>query len=270
MSAGSKQFFAFYLRLILLISAIWIVFLPLTRAGSLPPNFVYLHQVDPTIIQDIRYYGSHNFIGRRIKGYHAPTCILTKQAALALAKVQRDLRKQSLSLKVYDCYRPQMAVNDFVRWSHDPQAKKMKTEFYPREPKDKLFDRGYIAKRSGHTRGSTVDLTIVPLPYKQPAPYKYSPHAAPCYAPVAQRYDDGSLDMGTGYDCLDDLSHALTKQVSSQVYKNRMLLRKLMLKYGFKPFDKEWWHFTLANEPYKDHYFNFPIKAPGSPKAKKH
>lgn len=139
--------------------------------AKMPKSFAYLKDVAPSILQDIRYAGYHNFMGRPVQGYYAKECILTRQAADALKKVQTALLRSHLSLKVYDCYRPQMAVNNFVVWSKKPNDTKMKTEFYPRVPKNRLFELGYIAKQSGHTRGSTVDLTIVPIPTPQEANY---------------------------------------------------------------------------------------------------
>jgi len=206
-------------------------------ANPLPEGFVYLKNVAPTIIQEIRYGGSHNFIGRPIKGYETPACILTKPAAMALSNVQKDLNKKNLSLKVFDCYRPQIAVDDFIAWSKDENDQKMKAEFYPFVDKSELFNLGYIASKSGHTRGSTTDLTIVSLKTGK------------------------ELDMGTNFDYMDPLSHNDNKHIGELAYQNRMILKDTMEKYGFAPYEKEWWHFTLKNEPYPDTYFNFPIKA---------
>ena len=230
-------------------------------ATALPTGFVYLKDVDPSILQDIRYAGYHNFMGRPVKGYDAKECILTKPAAIALAKVQADLLKSNLSLKVYDCYRPQQAVNDFVAWSRQPKEAKMKQEFYPRVAKDHLFSDGYIAAKSGHSRGSTMDLTIVPIPTPQQANYHRGQKLVACFAPYHNRYRDNSIDMGTGFDCADTTAYPSSKNVSLVAYQHRQLLRHIMQKYGFQPYDKEWWHFTLKNEPFKNTYFNFPIKA---------
>jgi len=197
---------------------------------ALPNQFVYLKDVDPSILQEMRYAGYHNFIGRPIKGYETGTCILTKPAAQALSKVQHELLKQSLSLKVYDCYRPTMAVLDFITWSRDVKHQEMKQEFYPAINKADMFRLGYVAEKSGHSRGSTVDLTI------------------------------NSLEMGTNYDYMDTLSHADNREINAIAYQHRMLLRTLMMKHGFQPYEKEWWHFTLDNEPYPNTYFNFKVK----------
>lgn len=201
-----------------------------TSAMALPINFVYLSDADPSIKQDIRYYSANNFIGERIHGYEAPTCILTRDAALKLAAIQRQLQQQSLSLLVYDCYRPQQAVDHFVAWSEDPFDQRNKQAYYPHVDKRNLFYEGYISKSSGHTRGSTVDLTIV------------------------------NLAMGTHFDYLDPLSHPLSKQIKGQARQNRFLLRNIMLQHGFIPLATEWWHFTLADEPYPVTYFNFPVR----------
>ena len=180
---------------------------------SLPSGFVYLKDIDPSIQQDIRYAGEHNFVGRPIKGYEKATCILTKPAAQALKKVQTDLRKKKLSLKVYDCYRPQMAVDDFYQWSKNASDTKMKAEFYPNVDKSMLFNSGYIARYSGHTMGSTVDLTIVPVPAPKQATYTDGQKLQACYAPLNQRFKDNSIDMGTGFDCLDPHAHYAYKQI---------------------------------------------------------
>lgn len=231
-----------------------------TNLHALPNDFVYLKDVAPSIMQDMRYADYHNFIGRPIKGYEAETCILTEQAAKALAKVQRQLSKSSLSLKVYDCYRPTMAVEDFMMWSKDFTHQEMKKEFYPRVNKANVFKLGYVAERSGHSRGSTVDLTVVPMPAPVQAEYKKGQPLVSCIASYQHRFRDNSIDMGTGFDCLDVLASGDNTNVNARAYQNRMRLRQIMMQHGFKPYEKEWWHFTLADEPYPDTYFNFLIK----------
>ena len=171
----------------------------------MPRGFVYLRDVDPTIVQDIRYAGSHNFVGRPIRGYLAAECILSAPAANALATVQRMLAEKKLSLIVWDCYRPKRAVEDFVQWSRDPAHAEMKAEFYPRTDKDKLFALGYLARRSAHSRGSTVDLGIVPADVSSAPPPNPSQPLKACTAPKGERFEDGTIDFGTGYDCLDVL-----------------------------------------------------------------
>lgn len=229
-------------------------------AFALPQGFVYLSDIDPSIMQDMRYAGYHNFIGRPIKGYQTGTCILTQVAAQQLKLVQTQLSKQGLSLKVYDCYRPQMAVEDFYNWSRDPKQRQMKAEFYPRTEKSELFDLGYIARQSGHSRGSTMDLTIVAKNAPAQAIYKPGQALVACYAPYNQRYRDNSIDMGSGFDCLDPIATVSYSGVSKQAHTHRKLLHDIMVKNGFDPYYKEWWHFTLKNEPYPNTAFNFEVK----------
>lgn len=228
-------------------------------AEPMPNTFVYLSIIVPSILQDIRYAGYHNFMGRPVKGYNAKECILTKQAARQLKKVQSDLKSSGLSLKVYDCYRPVSAVQDFVDWSHN-KDESMKAEFYPNIDKKTAFRKGYIARRSSHSRGSTVDLTIVPIPTLHQATYHRGQKLIPCFAPYVIRYRDNSIDMGTGYDCLDPHANTLHEDIPIVAKSNRLLLRNVMMKHQFEPYDKEWWHFTLKDELYPDDYFSFPIK----------
>lgn len=229
-------------------------------AEMIPPGFVNIEEVIPSVLLDIRYYGEHNFVGKRVDCYHAPKCILTKKAAYALASVQKDLEPFSLSLKIYDCYRPQRAVDHFVRWAKDVDDTKTKKEFYSNVNKANLFRDGYIDSRSGHSRGSTVDLTIVPLPAAFERQYDPQEEQAECYLPAAQRFPDSSVDMGTGFDCFHELSHTANKNIGEKQRMNRLLLKSLMEKHGFRNYDKEWWYFTLNSEPYPDTYFNFVIE----------
>lgn len=226
---------------------------------ALPSGFVYLHKAVPTVVQDMRYAGSHNFMGRPVQGYEASTCILSKEAAQHLSQVQQALRPLGLSLKVYDCYRPVAAVEDFMAWSKQPALQQMKAEFYPRVNKADFFHLGYVAEKSGHNRGSTIDLTIVPIPTPVQANYQPGQPLTACTAPLNQRFHDNSIDMGTGYDCLDERAHVFNEQISKTAYQHRMLLRTVMLNHGFEPYEKEWWHFTLKDEPYPNTYFNFPV-----------
>ncbi len=232
-------------------------------AQKIPDDFVELHQIAPKILYDIRYITNHNFVGRPIKGYEAARCLLTRPAALALANVEKELLQSSLSLKVYDCYRPQQAVDDFAQWSTKPHLQQMKKEFYPRVDKNQSFKLGYVAYKSGHSRGSTVDLTIVNLPVSQSSnTFHQGQPLIPCYAPYLERFQDGSINMGTGYDCFDKLANYTirSRNIGIIAFQNRSLLRKLMKKYGFVPYNNEWWHFTLKKEPYPNTYFNFTIK----------
>lgn len=229
-------------------------------ADVMPDTFVHIEEVIPNALLDIRYFGEHNFLGVNVDGYYASTCILTRQAAQALANVQKDLAPFNMTLKIYDCYRPQQAVDHFVRWAKDIDDTKTKKEFYPTVDKRNLFRDGYIAERSGHSRGSTVDLTIVPLPAPIQPAYKAGDPLKECYLPAGVRFADNSLDMGTGFDCFHQLSHPENKDLGPQQRSNRLLLKTLMAKYGFRNLPEEWWHFTLNNEPHPDTYFNFPVK----------
>ena len=223
-------------------------------------NFIDLQKVIPDVFMDIRYYGIHNFLGEKVDGYLAPKCILTKEAAQALAGVQKDLVPYSMTLKIYDCYRPQRAVNHFVRWAKDIEDTKTMREFYPTIDKRNLFRDGYIDSKSGHSRGSTVDLTIVPLPAPAQAEYISGQKLSECYLPTEQRFGDNSIDMGTGFDCFHELSNTQNANIGRQQKINRLLLKSLMEKHGFKNYDKEWWHYTLKNEPYPNTYFDFVIE----------
>lgn len=229
-------------------------------AGKRPRNFVELQTLIPDAIIEMRYAGPNNFIGRPIPGYRAPLCLLTRDAAQALRCAADALRQRGFVIKVYDCYRPQTAVNAFIAWSHDPGDQKMKAEFYPEINKRSLFGGGYIASRSGHSRGSTVDLTIVPLSGKH-APF--DPGASPiraCDSQAGVRTDDGSADMGTGYDCFSTLSHTRSSKVNETQRANRLLLHAAMRECGFINNRKEWWHYTLADEPYPGTFFDFPVE----------
>ena len=205
--------------------------------------FVALSDVAPSILQDIRYDTRHNFVGRRIDGYRRPLCILTRQAADGLRKVQAQLVRQGYTLKVYDCYRPQRAVDHFVRWAKDLADEKMKAEFYPNVAKDRLFADGYIAEKSGHSRGSTMDLTLVRLPPAFQRPYHPGEPLKACFAPRGQRFPDNTVDMGTGYDCFDVKSYTRAV-VNSGERKNRNRLLKAMSRHGFRNYKREWWHFS--------------------------
>lgn len=246
----------------LLISALAMAaLLPQTlRADALPGSFVHIQEVIPDALMDIRYYTDHNFLGVRVDGYEAPACILTRQAAQALANVQKDLAPFSMTIKIYDCYRPQRAVDHFVRWAKDVNDTKTRKEFYPTVEKKNLFKDGYIAERSSHSRGSTVDLTIVSLPAPIQPPYVAGQPLKECTLPQGVRFADNSLDMGSGYDCFDVASHPENINLSPQHRAHRLLLKTLMAKYGFRNYDQEWWHFTLNHEPYPETYYDFPVK----------
>ncbi len=221
--------------------------------------FVSLQDADPSILVEARYYSNYNFVGQRIRGYNAPKCIITRQAAEALASVQTELKAFSLSLKVYDCYRPQRAVDDFVEWAKDLSDTRMKKDFYPTVAKRDLFRKGYIAKKSSHSRGSTVDLTIVPLPLPEQPNYEARNGLVECHLDYEKRFKDKSLDMGTAYDCFHPLSHTLNPEIERIQKINRLLLKLIMEKYGFTNLPEEWWHYTLRGEPFPNRFFDFEI-----------
>ena len=229
----------------------------LALAASAPSEFVALDQVDPTILQDMRYATKYNFVGRRIHGYREPLCILTRDAARALRRAQKTLRPKGYSLKVYDCYRPTRAVDQFARWAENPADQKMKREFYPHVDKRRAFELGYIAHRSGHSRGSTVDLTLVRLPPDtQPA---WDGRRRSCVDRYRRRFADNSVNMGTGYDCIDPRAHTLDSRITGRAHRNRLLLRDTLDAAGFDDYANEWWHFTLRGERYPDRSFDFPV-----------
>jgi len=221
--------------------------------------FVALRDVDPTILTEMRYSTAHNFIGRPIAGYRQPVCILTRQAAEVLSHVQTEVRRRGYTLKVYDCYRPQRAVDDFVAWGKRLSDQRMKREFYPRVDKRRVFKDGYIATKSGHSRGSTLDVTLVRRPPGPVGRYRRGQALADCAAPRAVRFRDNSVDMGTGYDCFDPLSHPFNARITGAQRRNRLLLRHAMYREGFKGLETEWWHFTLRDEPFPETFFDFPV-----------
>lgn len=214
------------------------------------PQLVALRTVAPQVQQDMRYFGRDNFMGRPVAGYEAAQCWLSRPAALSLAAVQRELAGQGMRLKVFDCYRPQAAVDDFVRWGRDLQDQKNKPAYYPRVPKSELFQRGYIAEKSGHSRASTVDLTVLVVDGARASRSVRGPLA-----------DGQEVDMGTPFDLFDERSHTDNAEQSPDVQYNRRWLRSLMQRHGWRNLPEEWWHFTLENEPYPDRYFDIPVRA---------
>ena len=227
--------------------------------AELPARFVYLSAVARTIRQDIRYAGIHNFTGRPVDGYQANECILTERAADALQKVQTELAGKDLSLIVWDCYRPMRAVRDFIHWSRSQQSPLMKAEFFPNTNKSQFFARGYLSRHSAHSRGSTVDLGLVPSAVRAPPTFDAAMPLVPCTAPKGARFDDGTIDFGTGYDCLDPLAGTNNPNVSKEVHLNRILLQRFMQQYGFRSYFREWWHFELVDDPFRGRSFDFPI-----------
>lgn len=241
---------------------IFIFFLTLSVqlfSQNIPEGFVEIREVIPDIILDLRYLTNHNFLGVPVEGYKSEKCFITKNAADSLAKVQAELKRFGLSLKIYDAYRPQRAVNHFVRWAKDLSDTLTKKEFYPTIDKSRLFEDGYIAEKSGHSRGSTIDLTIVPIPLPYQLAFDVNDQCE-CFESIDKRFKDNSIDMGTGYDCFNVHSHTENPELTPQQRANRLLLKSLMDKYGFKNLPEEWWHFTLRNEPFPITYFDFEIE----------
>ena len=203
---------------------------------KMPQGFVVLSDVIPDVIQEIRYHSTYNFVGTRVDGYEEPVALITRQAAEALKAVNRELMAQGYRIKVYDTYRPQRAVSHFVRWAKAISDTLTKQSFYPEVDKRLLFKLGFIASKSGHSRGSTIDLTLV------------------------HTQSGKEVDMGGVFDYFGQLSHPSYQQITKEQKANRMLLRRVMMKHGFVPLSTEWWHFTLKNEPYPDTYFDFPVR----------
>lgn len=227
MGAGEMKFQSLILMLLLSTTLL---------AQIVPSGFVNLKETVPSIDVELRYYGENNFMGQRIDGYEAPICYVSISAAQALKAVQEELSSFGLGLKLFDGYRPQRAVNHFVRWAKDLNDTTMKGSYYPNVQKSELFEKGYIAARSGHSRGSTVDLTLIDIATSK------------------------DLDMGTGFDFFSPLSSPTSREVTQQQRANRLLLRSLMLRHGFRPLEEEWWHFTLENESYPTTYFDFLVR----------
>ncbi|MBO4165161.1 M15 family metallopeptidase [Micromonospora sp. MMS20-R2-23] len=239
---------------------------PTPTGPRAPTDVVLLSEVDPSIVVDIRYAGPHNFVGRPVDGYDEPLCLLTRTAAEALRRVQDAARAQRLSLRVYDCYRPQRAADEFVRWAKDPAAQQTKAEFYPRVAKSKLFADGYLGAPTAHSRGSTLDLTLEPRPAPPRTSYAPGRPLVACTDPADRRFADGSLDMGTGFDCFDPLAHTADPRVTGAARTHRQLLERLMTQEGFVNYDREWWHYRYADEPYPDTYFDFPVARASLPR----
>jgi D-alanyl-D-alanine dipeptidase len=223
-------------------------------------GFVDAATVVPDLVVEMRYTTAQNFMGRPIPGYKAPRCYLTKAAADGLKCAAEGLRGHGYALKVYDCYRPQRAVNAFVAWGRDLRDQKMKQAFYPEVDKRNLFHQNYIASRSGHSRGSTVDITITPLARKVATSEAGPAEIRACDSQAGVRTDDGSADMGTGFDCFSTLSHTASPRISEAQRSNRELLRTFMRSCGFYNNRSEWWHYTLRNEPYPSTFFDFPVE----------
>ena len=200
-------------------------------------GFVVLAEKVPAIVQEIRYYSTYNFIGDRINGYEEPCALITKEAARALLSVSNEMIVQGYRLKIFDTYRPACAVRHFVMWGIEDPNLRMKPYFYPTLEKQELFAKGFIASKSSHSRGSTVDLTLLDMKTGK------------------------ELDMGSPFDLFSEVSHPDSEAVTPEQHENRMLLQNVMVRNGFAPIDCEWWHFTLKDEPYPDTYFEFPVSS---------
>lgn len=225
-------------------------------------GFVYLHEVDPTIQTSVRYATKENFIGNEVDGYKKSIIIMTRQTAEALKRVQDDIAHDGYCLVVYDAYRPQRAVNNFMRWADDVSDQVKKSQYYPRINKAHVFELGYVAKRSGHTRGSTVDLTLIK---KDSQLHDLVPTTRTLADGFTITYlDDGTVDMGSSFDLFDVASHFDNDVIASEYKKLRIYLREKMIKHGFVPYEDEWWHFTLKDEPYarnlETSYFDFEVE----------
>ena len=225
-------------------------------------GFVYLHEIDPTIQISLRYFGTENFMGVHAQGYHKPVVIMTRAAAYALHKVQQDLLQDGFCLVIYDAYRPQQAIDHFVRWGKDISDQSQKNNYYPRINKDDVFKLKYVAKRSGHSRGSVVDVTIIKKDQKV-QPVKSVARTLLDGFTIAF-LDDGTIDMGSSFDLFDLASHYDSALIAPEYKRMRAYLRMAMSKHGFRGCSQEWWHFTLIDEPYpadkNEHYFNFVIE----------
>jgi zinc D-Ala-D-Ala dipeptidase len=230
------------------------------QSFSMPREFVYLRDVDPSIVQDIRYAGSDNFTGKPVPGYQAAECILLAPVAQALKLVQAELADRNLSLKVYDCYRPQHAVAAFVKWSNDGAASEITKRFYPRLIKSELFKARYISSKSSHSRGNAVDLTLVRLRAEPQPMFDPKQRYGACSEPAERRSPDNAIDMGTGFDCFDLRSHTANSEISVEQQQWRRTLLAVMERYKFKNYEREWWHFTFQMPSAAAlKYHDFPI-----------
>lgn len=209
---------------------------PIAKKRQLPDGFVYVDEVLEHALYEIRYYSDNNFIGERIDGYNAPYAILSEKAAKALLQAEQELAKQGYAFLIYDAYRPHKAVERFIEWAADEQDTRMQEQFYPDIDKKNVFQLGYLSRRSGHSRGSTIDLTLVNIESGEP------------------------LDMGSPYDLLGEISAHDAKGLTNEQQERRALLKEAMMAAGFEPYSKEWWHYTLRSEPYPKQYFDFDVE----------
>lgn len=233
-------------------------FLPVAAlAQKLPAGFVYLRDIDSTILQDMRYAGSNNFVGRPLRGYEAAECVVKREVGALLKSVQEELALQKLSLKMFDCYRPTRAVADMVAWSRDGKETVASKRYHPAFAKADLFRLGYIATRSGHSTGAALDLSLVDLKADNSATFDPAKDYGDCTANVGLRAPDGSVDMGTGYDCLDVKSRTAAKSITAAQRRWRETLVLVMARRGFVNYSKEWWHFSLPGAG--GQAYDFPV-----------
>jgi D-alanyl-D-alanine dipeptidase len=227
------------------------------KAQGLPGGFVYLRDIDPSIIQDMRYATSNNFVGKPLRGYDAAECVVKREVGLALKNIQQELARQKLSLKMFDCYRPERAVADMVAWSKNGKETPAERRYNPAFRKADLFRLGYIATRSGHSTGAALDLTLVDLTADNSAKFDSTKAYADCTAPAEARAPEGSVDMGTGYDCSDLKSHTAAPSITPAQRRSRNTLVAAMARQGFVNYSKEWWHFSLPGVGRQA--YDFPI-----------
>jgi len=227
------------------------------RAEDMPDGFVHLRAVAPEIAEDIRYAAAFNFTGQAVPGYESAECILTRSAATALSEVEHHLNRSGYGLVVFDCYRPRRAVLHFVQWAGSDADQALKPVFFPDVEKRELMARGYIASRSAHSRGSTVDVGLRRLSDAAPSP---TTEAGRCDGPFERRPRDTSLDLGTSFDCFSPKSAMSSGGIGKGALENRNVLRDAMVRFGFRGYEREWWHYTLAKEPYPKTEFDFVIR----------
>jgi zinc D-Ala-D-Ala dipeptidase len=228
-------------------------------AQTLPGGFAFLRDIDPSILQDIRYAGSNNFVGRPLAGYEAGECVVKRDVGLALKRVQGELAPRKLSLKMLDCYRPARAVHDMAAWAQNGRETPAERRYNPAFSKKDLFRLGYIAEHSAHSTGAAVDLTLVDLKADNSAAYDPSKAYGDCTAPASARVPEASVDMGTGYDCSDAMAHTAAKPITPAQRRWRNLLLAPMARQGFVNYSKEWWHFSLPGAA--GPAYDFPITA---------
>jgi zinc D-Ala-D-Ala dipeptidase len=241
----------------IVIALVAVVCAPAATAQTLPGGFVFLRDIDPSILQDIRYAGANNFVGRRLSGYEAAECVVKREVGLALKRAQQELGPQKLSLKMLDCYRPARAVHDMVLWAQNGRETPAERRYNPAFGKKDLFRLGYIAQHSGHSTGAAVDLTLVDLAADNSGAFDPGKAYADCTAPADARAPEGSVDMGTGYDCSDLKAHTAATSITAAQRRWRKALVAVMAKQGFVNYSKEWWHFSLPGA--RGPAYDFPI-----------